>query len=99
MRNTSIPNPITNDRITVGTWANATAAATPNAVVAGFDSRGRIFYRITNEDLHGNSVAAPTATATRFEQINFRAPYQNMTADQVRTTVDAHLRLNPFMRP
>jgi hypothetical protein len=92
-------NPIVNDRITVGTWANATAAATPNAVVAGFDVRGRMFYRIVNEDMHGNPVAAPTATATRFEDVVFRGPYQNMTAAQVRTAVDQHLRLNPFARP
>jgi hypothetical protein len=98
-RNSSVPNPVLGERITVGTWANATAAATPNAVVAGFDARGRIFYRIINEDANGNAVAAPTATATRFEDINFRAPYQNMTADQVRTAIDQHLRLNPFLRP
>jgi hypothetical protein len=98
MRNSSILNPVTNDRIIVGEWANATAA-TPNAVVAGFDTRGRIFYRVINEDINGNTVAAPTATATRFEDINFRAAYQNMTAGQVRTAIDQHLRLAPFLRP
>ena len=86
------------ERIIVGTWANA-MSATANAVVAGFDARGRLFYRIVNEDALGNRTAAPTATATRFEYINFRAAYQNMTADQVRTAVDQHLRLNAFQRP
>jgi hypothetical protein len=70
-----------------------------NAVIAGFDARGRIFYRVTNEDINGNAVAAPTATATRFEHINFRAAYQNMTVAQVRAAVDQHLRLNPSERP
>jgi hypothetical protein len=98
MRNSSILNPVTNDRIIVGEWANATAA-TPNAVVAGFDTRGRIFYRVINKDINSNTVAAPTATATRFEDINFRAAYQNMTAGQVRTAIDQHLRLAPFLRP
>jgi len=97
-RNAAIANPNTNERITVGEWRNATGA-TANAVVAGFDARGRIFYRITNADLQGNPVAAPTATATRFEDINFRAPYQGMTAGGVRVAVDAHLRMNPFQRP
>lgn len=72
-------NPVTNKRITMSTWANATAT-TANAVVAGFDARGRMFYCIVNEDIHGNPVAAPTTTATRFEDVVFRAPYQNMIA-------------------
>jgi hypothetical protein len=97
-RNTAIANPITNERIVVGEWALA-AGATANAVVAGFDVRGRLFYRIISEDVTGAAVAAPTATATRFEDIRFRAAYQNMTADQVRTAIDQHLRLHAFARP
>jgi len=97
-RNAAIANPVLGERITVGTWVNAPGAAA-NAVVAGFDRSGRLFYRITNEDLHGNPVAAATATATRFENINLRGPYQNMTADQVRIAIDQHLRLHPFARP
>ena len=72
--NSSIPNPITNERITIGTWANATGV-TPNAVVAGFDACGRMFYYIVNIDLQGNPVTAPTATVTRFKDINFCALY------------------------
>jgi hypothetical protein len=98
-RFTPIANPVTNDRITVGTWANATAA-NANTVVAGFDTRGRVFYRITNRDLNGNPVPrGPTATTTRFEDINFRAPYRNMDASEVRLAVDRHLRMNAFQRP
>ncbi len=98
VRNASITNPITNDRIIVGEWAHATAA-TPNAVVAGFDIRGRLFYRITNEDLNGGTVPAPIATATSFQDVNFRLPYQGMSANQVRIAVDQHLRLPAFSRP
>ena len=97
-RNASVANPITGERITVGEWAGA-AGARRNAVVAGFDARGRIFYRITNVDRFGAPVPAPTATATRFEEVFFRAPYRGMDAAGVRDAVDAHLRLPPYQRP
>jgi hypothetical protein len=97
-RNASVANPITGERITVGEWAGA-GGARRNAVVAGFDARGRIFYRITNEDRLGAPMHAPTATATRFEDVFFRAPYRGMDAAGVRATVDAHLRLPPHQRP
>ena len=97
-RNAPIPNPVLNERVTVGEWRHS-VGATANAVVAGFDARGRIFYRVVNLDLQGNQVAAPTATATRFEDINFRAVYQNLDAAGLRAVVDTHLRLNPYQRP
>jgi hypothetical protein len=97
-RNVSVANPITGERITVGEWAGA-GGARRNAVVAGFDARGRIFYRITNEDRFGAPMHAPTATATRFEDVFFRAPYRGMDAAAVRAAVDAHLRLPPHQRP
>jgi hypothetical protein len=97
-RNAAIVNPVTNDTINVGTWRNAIAAS-PNAVVAGFDVRGRMFYRIIRQDATGNPVSAPTATSTRFEDIIFRGPYQNMNAATVRVAVDRHLRLQAFQRP
>jgi len=97
-RHTPIANPITNDRIIVGTWRNATGNP-PNAVTAGFDRRGRVFYRITNRDLAGNSVLAPNATATNFQDINLRGPYRNMDAAQLRLAVDRHLRLPANQRP
>jgi hypothetical protein len=58
-----------------------------------------MFYRITTLGLLGGDVPAPTATATRFEDINFRAPYQNMDASQVRVAIDAHLRMPVLSRP
>lgn len=97
-RHASIAHPVINERIVVGEWAGASGARR-NAVVAGFDARGRQFYRITNEDVNGDAVAAPTATATRWEEVIFRPPYRGMTADAVRTAVDQHLRMNPYMRP
>jgi len=97
-RNARIVNPVLNDRIRVGEWANS-AGAVANAVVAGFDARGRMYYRILNESLQGLPVAAANTTATRFEDIVFRAPYQGMTAGEVRTAVDAHLRLHQYQRP
>jgi hypothetical protein len=97
-RHTPIPNPVTDERIAVGTWAHS-ASASPNAVIAGFDQHGRIFYRITNLDLYGASVGAATSTAVRFEDINFRAPYQGMDAATVRLAVDRHLRMPSYARP
>jgi hypothetical protein len=97
-RNVSVVNPVTDQRVTVGTWS-LSVGATPNAVVAGFDARGRIFYRITNLDLNGHTVVAPTATATRFEDVDFRGPYQGMDATAVRAAVDRDVRLPAHQRP
>jgi len=97
-RNTPIANPITNDRIIVGTWRHATGNPA-NAVTAGFDNRGRIFYRITNRTLAGNTIAAPNATATNFRDIILRGPYRNMLPDHLRSVIDQHLRLPPNQRP
>lgn len=101
-RHTSIANPITNDRIIVGIWLPAAGSGNPgrpNAVAAGFDQRGRVFYRITNRDLAGNTVTAPNATATNFQDIRLRRPYQNMNPAQLRLAVDRHLRLPADRRP
>jgi hypothetical protein len=100
MRMTAIANPITNERIIVGDWNPPNATAGPrNAVVAGFDARGRIFYRITNADRWRAVVAAPTATAVRFEHIDFRYPYAGLDAAAVRLLVDRHLRMPSGSRP
>lgn len=97
-RMAAIVNPVTDVRIVVGTFMLG-PGATPNAVVAGFDRAGRMFYRITNRTLAGVTQVAPTATAVRFESIHFRAPYQGLDARGVRDTVDRHCRLPEYQRP
>jgi len=78
VRQVSLPNPNTVERIIVGEWANATAIL-QNAIVGGFDIHGRFFYRITRQDMQGNDVPYRTATATNFNGVIFRHPYNNLT--------------------
>jgi hypothetical protein len=82
-----IINPITNDRIIVGIWRSATATP-PNAIIAGFDRHGRVFYSITNQDLARNSVTASIATATTLREIRLRNPYWNINPAQLYLVVD-----------
>ena len=98
-RYSALDNPPVGERVNVGTWRTPTGTAAPNVVVAGFDVRGRIFYRVTNLDVSGNVIAAPTATAVRFEDIDFRAAYVGHTASDLRHLVAQHLRLPPAQRP
>jgi hypothetical protein len=93
-RNAYTPKPVLGVRIVVGKWLWS-----PNAVVASFDARGRIFYRITKRDIKGMHVGAPSITAISFHEIIPRLPYQNLNAAQLRHTIDAHLRLRPKNRP
>ena len=58
----------------VGEWTGSTSRV-QNAVAAGFDRFGRIFYRTINLDISMNiDIVAPTATAIWFEDIDLRSP-------------------------
>lgn len=98
-RATAIANPVTNERIIVGTWIDANGNATTNAVAAGFDAYGRFQYRIIAQDLNGRYIAAPTATATNFNRITLRPAYARMDHNTLRLVCDQHLRLPRNQRP
>jgi hypothetical protein len=69
--------------IVVGTWRNSTA--TPcNAVIARFDSRGRLNFRIVARSYNGVPVPGPNATATAASSIIFMGQYAGMSYAQVR---------------
>lgn len=95
-RQSAVANPPTDARIVVGTWNGGSGT---NAVVAGFDVLGRLFYRITNRTLTGAATPAPNTTSTNFAQINLRAPYTGMTHEQLRVAVENHARMPEAMRP
>ena len=56
-----------------------------------------MFYCIVNVDLQGNPVIALIVIVIRFEDINFRALYQNMTVTQLCIIVDQYLCLSFVM--
>ncbi|HEV2644799.1 MAG TPA: hypothetical protein VGU46_00390 [Acidobacteriaceae bacterium] len=79
--------------VIVGTWRHSPNPATPNAVTAAFDRRGRLNYRVTNRDLNGDLAPAATATATSAPHINFVAPYAGLSANEIRDMLDRQLNL------
>ncbi|KFY34455.1 hypothetical protein V495_08153 [Pseudogymnoascus sp. VKM F-4514 (FW-929)] len=97
-RASPIANPVTGERIIVGTWA-ASPHAIPNAVVAIFDVRGRLNFRITNTTTTGAPVPAPTSTATSIRGINFRPPYAGLDLNALRVMINDHLHLPHEKRP
>jgi hypothetical protein len=67
----------------VGTWRRSTT--TPrNAVVARFDGRGRLNFRIIARSYNGMPVPGPSATATAASDIAFRGQYARMSYIEVR---------------
>lgn len=91
-RNTRVAHVnLDNNTITVGTWRLSPANANANAVVAVWDRLGRLNYRITAQDINGNAVMAPTATAVGFQNINFMAPYNGMSPNEVRNRLNHDL--------
>jgi hypothetical protein len=82
----------------VGTWRRSQAQPR-NAVIARFDRRGRLNYRIVARGVQGQAVAALMATSTSLPDINLRPPYAGLSADALRVMIDQHLRLPRNQRP
>jgi len=77
--------------IVVGEWRGSTG--TPrNAVIARFDGRGRLNFRIVARGYGTNqSVPGPTATATATGSIDFMGPYAGMTYEDIRACLTQQL--------
>ena len=100
MRASPIAEPVLGDEIVVGTWAHSPAGgAGPNAVVAVFDRRGRLNYRVVARTTAGVPVPAPTGTSTSLPRINLRWPYAGLDPIRLRALIDQHLRLPRDQRP
>ena len=91
-RNDSILNPPVGERVVVGTW-NRKDSPCANAVVAGVDSRGRVFWRVSKRDRQGNLVTVGSATSIRFEEISLCRPYIDHSFPEVRAMVDKNCRI------
>lgn len=90
-RNARVATVNTDNHVIVGTWRLSPNLATPHAVTAAFDRRGRLNYRIIARDIHGNTLAAPTATAVSARAIQFMPPYNGLSANEIRELLDQQL--------
>lgn len=97
----SIQNPVLGDEIIVGSWVNSPRinGVGPNAVVAVFDQRGHLNYRIVARTVDGTVISAPTATSISLSNINLRWPYAGLSSNRLRAMIDEHLRLPRYQRP
>ncbi|KAN0095904.1 hypothetical protein V8E51_016615 [Hyaloscypha variabilis] len=95
------PDPVTDDHIFIREWAASPDPNSRHAVVAGYDRRRRLNYRIIHQNLSGDPIRAPLIsqnTPVTFESIIFRAPYQNQTAELIRGLLHPHLKMNKFSK-
>ena len=101
MRMAPVENPVLGDEVVVGTWAHAPlgGGAIPNAVVAVFDRRGRLNFRIVARTIGGNAVPAPNGTSVALSSINLRWPYAGWDPTRLRAMIDQHIRLPRNQRP
>ena len=81
-------NPVLDTEIIVGTWCRSTNAQRPNAVIARFDRRGRLNYRVISRTINNEVLPAPTATSTSIPDIILRQPYAGLTPDEIRILLD-----------
>lgn len=94
MRMAPVENPVLGDEIVVGTWTRGS-----NAIIAVFDRRGRLNFRITNRNMAGSYVPAPTGTSTSLPSIILRWPYAGLDPAHLRAMIDQHIRLPRNQRP
>jgi len=77
--------------IVVGEWRGSTAAPR-NAVIARFDARGRLNFRIVARAYGANQpVPGPSATAAAAASIDFMGPYAGMSYEEVRQRLTQQL--------